>query len=422
MTNQFKRHIMPYVDSYLGRRSRSIGYQYSEILLAMAGNFFCGGNRTEDINVLKDKLPQHPGFSLCSPDTVLRGLEELAVEDTEYTVPNGNTYRFNTAERLNGLLVYTAVMSGMLTPGREYDLDFDHEYLESETCDAKPTYKGFMGYGPGCAVLTDSMTGAETLAGIENRDGNTPVKFHQEDTLERILLNIMEQGIRIRCARVDCGSYSEDVIKLLLEHCGKVFVRAAMNKALRVKLQNDRRQWRPTVVGDQRMEVLTMPFDGFHGRISHCRLVVQRQRKGTGTQFDLFEEGGDDVYVYRAILTNEWDMDEEEVIAFYNQRGAKEKLFDQMDNDFGWHYLPKGLLKENTVFMILTAIIRNFYAMLLQNRRLRAFKVYTTTRMKAFINRIVSVVAKWTRVGRQDVLNIYTKETEAYAGLFAGYG
>lgn len=68
-----------------------------------------------------------------------------------------------------GLLVYTAIKSGMLSPGKKYDFDFDHEFLESETWEAKPTYKGFMGYGPECAVLTDTKTGAETLSGIENR-------------------------------------------------------------------------------------------------------------------------------------------------------------------------------------------------------------------------------------------------------------
>jgi len=77
------RHIMPHVDGYLGRRSRLTGYQYSEILLAMMSNFFCGGNRTEDINVLKKKMPRHPAFKICSPDTVLRAMTELAEPDTE---------------------------------------------------------------------------------------------------------------------------------------------------------------------------------------------------------------------------------------------------------------------------------------------------------------------------------------------------
>ena len=422
MTSEFKRLVMHNVDQYLGQRCRLIGYQYSEILLAMACNFFAGGNRTEDFNVLKKKLPQHPEFRLCSPDTVLRVLSELAIENISYFTSKGNSYKFNTADSLNGLLVYVAVKSGLLIPGRKYNLDFDHEFLETETWEALPTYKGFPGFGPGCTVLTDPDSGQDAIVGIENRDGNTPVKFHQEDTLLRILLNIIEAGIKIACARVDCGSYTYEVVKLLLEHSDKVFVRAEMCKSLRDKLQNPRRSWRATVVGDQEMEVLSIPFDGFGGKIEHCRLVVQRQRKKKGTQLDLFEDGGNDVYVYRAILTNDWDMDEEEVIDFYNQRGAKEKVFDQMDNDFGWHYLPKGLLNENTVFMILTAIIRNFYIMLLQDCKPRAFGVYATTRMKSFINRVVSVVAKWTREGRRDILKIYTVEVEAYTVLFADYG
>ncbi len=420
--DQFKRLVMPHVDEFLGRRSQSVGYQYSEILLTMAGNFFCGGNRAEDINVLKSKMPQHPTFRLCSPDTVLRAMTELAEEDKVYSTAEGKAYRFNTAQKLNALLVYVAVKSGMLHLGHKYDLDFDHEFLESETWEALPTYKGFKGYGPGCAVLTDIKDGTEVIAGIENRDGNTPVKFRQEDTLNRILLNIIEQGIKIRSARVDCGSYKESVINLLLEHCETIYVRAAMNKGLRRKLQNENRVWRVTTVGEQQMEVLSIPFDGFSGRVGHCRLVVQRKPKKAGTQLDMFEDGGDDTFVYRAILTNNWDMSEEEVIGFYNQRGAKEKLFDQMDNDFGWHYLPKGTLRENTVFMILTAIIRNFYCLLLQNSKLRAFGVYATTRMKAFINRVVSVAAKWTRSSRTDILCIYTQNCLEYTELYADYG
>lgn len=124
VANQFMHHIMPHVDNYLGRRSQLVGYQYGEILLTMASNFFSG----------------------------------------------------------------------------------------------------------------------------------TPVKFHQEDTLERILLNIIEQGVKIRSARVDCGSYTEKVIKLLLEHSDKIFVRAAMNKTLRNMLANKHRQWRSTLVGEQQMD------------------------------------------------------------------------------------------------------------------------------------------------------------------------
>ena len=40
-----------------------------------------------------------------------------------------------------------------------------------EKYDAKPTYKKFLGYSPGIAVIGD------VIVGIENRDGNTNVRW-----------------------------------------------------------------------------------------------------------------------------------------------------------------------------------------------------------------------------------------------------
>jgi hypothetical protein len=39
--------------------------------------------------------------------------------------------------------------TGQLTEGGEYDVDFDHQFLEAEKYDSKRTYKGFDGYSPG---------------------------------------------------------------------------------------------------------------------------------------------------------------------------------------------------------------------------------------------------------------------------------
>ena len=70
--------------------------------------------------------------------------------------------------------------TGQLKSGQEYDFDFDHQFIETEKYDAKPTYKKFLGYSPGVAVINDM------IVGIENRDGNTNVRFNQRETLERI--------------------------------------------------------------------------------------------------------------------------------------------------------------------------------------------------------------------------------------------
>ena len=40
-----------------------------------------------------------------------------------------------------------------------YDVDFDHQFIKTEKYDAKPTYKKFLGYRPGVAVIGDLIVG-----------------------------------------------------------------------------------------------------------------------------------------------------------------------------------------------------------------------------------------------------------------------
>ena len=75
-------------------------------------------------------------------------------------------YDFNTATKLNSLLVKVFMNTGQLVAGASYDLDFDHQFIETEKYDAKMTYKKFTGYSPGVAVIGD------LIVGIENRYQN----------------------------------------------------------------------------------------------------------------------------------------------------------------------------------------------------------------------------------------------------------
>ena len=65
------------------------------------------------------------------------------------------------------------------------------------------------------------------------------------------------------------------------------------------------------------------------------RLVIQRQKRMDGVQ-DLWE--GE--YTYRCILTNDYESSAREIVEFYNLRGGKERIFDDMNNGFGWDRLP----------------------------------------------------------------------------------
>ena len=105
------------------------------------------------------------------------------------------------------------------------------------------------------------------------------------------------------------------------------------------------------------------------------------------------------------------ELTEKDIITFYNERGASEKNFDIQNNDFGWAHLPFSFMAENMVFMMVTAMLKNFYLYLVRHISDKVKPLKKTSRLKAFILHFVSVPAKWVRTGRQNVLNLYTNKT-----------
>ena len=88
------------------------------------------------------------------------------------------------------------------------------------------------------------------------------------------------------------------------------------------------------------------------------------------------------------------------------------------NNGFGWARLPKSFMAENTVFLLLTALIRNFYKFLMDRIDAKAFGLKKTSRIKAFVFKFISVPAKWIRTARHYQLNIYT-DNKSYQNPFA---
>ena len=53
------------------------------------------------------------------------------------------------------------------------------------------------------------------------------VKFHQADTLERIMTRVKDTlGVTINRFRADCGSFSKDIIKTIEKHCNLFYISA----------------------------------------------------------------------------------------------------------------------------------------------------------------------------------------------------
>ena len=81
-------------------------FSHGSILGSLFFSYLCGGDCLEDINALTGQFRQRPGTLLPGADTVGRGLKELAEENIIYkSETSGKSYSFNTAEKLNTLLL-----------------------------------------------------------------------------------------------------------------------------------------------------------------------------------------------------------------------------------------------------------------------------------------------------------------------------
>ena len=60
-----------------------------------------------------------------------------------------------------------------------------------------------------------------------------------------------------------------------------------------------------------------------------------------------------------------------------------------MNNGFGWSRRPKSFMAENTVFLLLTALIHNFYKTIMSRLDTKAFGLKKTSRIKAFVFRFI---------------------------------
>ncbi len=75
---QFDSTLSSVIDSTLGLRCSSFGYQYSEIVRSLMSIYFCGGSCIEDVTThLMNHLSLHPTLRTCSSDTILRAIKEL---------------------------------------------------------------------------------------------------------------------------------------------------------------------------------------------------------------------------------------------------------------------------------------------------------------------------------------------------------
>ena len=385
------------IDDQLGIRVSTKDYSYSNLFGNFFSLFLSGGECAEDIQQhFRPALEQIPDNKVSSADTLLRLFCELATENTLVVSSQNKEYQFNINEKLNDLNIKSLLITKQLEKDKFYDFDYDNQIIEHGKFDAKKTYKMNTGYFPGVASI------GENIVYIENRDGNASVKIAQAETLERSYKVLYDSKIYINRSRMDAGSYSEDIVKVVNKYSNLFYIRANKCESLTEKIRQIT-DWQIVEINYKEYHLASIPFTNFLQEKNY-RLVIMREKTGD-SQLDLFEG---EKFNYRCILTNDHQNTEKDIIEYYNQRGASEKIFDIQNNDFGWNHLPTSHMNANTVYLIMTAMLKNFYNYLIK----KVAKVFTdilpTSRLKRFIFRFISVAGRYVYRGRQWVLQLYT--------------
>ncbi len=385
-----------FIDNQLGARVKTVGYQYSEILLSRVYTALCGGNATEDVNYLRDNTLKHlRGINIPSADTILRGDVELSVPCEYITTESGKTNKININTRMNDFLIESAVKFNQLNPNnKNLVYDFDHQFIPADKYDAEYSYKNKKGYFPGVATISNIPVY------IEGRNGNCNVKTSQLSTHKRALKILADRGVKPRFARMDCGSYIKEVTDYFHEE-GILFSIRASNSETLLTMAADTDNWKSCTVNFQDMEANSFKYQ--FGGHDH-RIVAYRVPNKTG-QASVFTG---DANKYMFIITNDWNISEKEAILFYNKRGDSERVFDIQNNDFNWNSMPHSFLEENTVYLIIMAVAHILYKWLLNIFAEVVLGLSKTSRLKKFIFRFVTTVAKFTHSGRRTVVHLAT--------------
>jgi hypothetical protein len=386
------------IDETLGNRAVQAEYSYSDIIKAIWMLTFCGGDCAEDITEhLRPYLKETKGIKTPCADTILRVQKDLVTEKQHIVSGTGTEHEFNINMDMNRLMVKLLLHLGQLSPtNREYTFDYDNQFIPTGKYDAKRSYKHADGYFPGIASINNMPVY------FENRNGNSNVKFKQEETLERAYSLLKEFGISIKHSRMDCGSFSKEIVSVVEANSEFFYIRAMRCDDLFSRI-NQITHWQTVEIGFKQYEVASIEYAPF-GQGKAYRYVISRERNTDG-QCNIFT--GDN-FLYRAIMTNDRETKDIDIILFYNDRGVSERLFDEMNNDFNWAKLPFSFLHENTVFMVIMAMCRNVFHFLTEFISKRVDFIKPWFRLKKFIFRFIVVPVKWIKQSRREVLKVFS--------------
>jgi hypothetical protein len=378
-----EKKIDELIDKQLGKRPKQAQFSYSDVILGWIYSNLCGAERIEDIQQTRG-LFNIPNLKIPSSDRISQIFRSLTTKMEIFKSIKNVHHQFNIHNGLNSLMLNVILRLGLLKKDTEYTLDYDNTVIDCEKYDSKSTYLRTRGYQPGVCFIN------KLPVYIENRNGNSVAYYKIKDTIERGINLLKNKGISVNKLRSDSAACIKEVFELLDKHPDiQYFIKfhKRRNIPMRVSMV---KYWEE------------LPEFGIQIGCINNKVYGKKRRFVITKKID-----DPDPENFTGILTNNKTLTNKEVYYFYNKRGAIERNFDDLKNNFNWSRLPFSFLNENTVFMIISAVAYIIYQYIINVFSKKVDFVKKNFWLKNFIFHFITVGSEWID---QTTLKLYTKQ------------
>lgn len=425
-----KCRVPQVIRSYVKKRPFWSTYTNEDIFIGLATNMFCGKSRLRQIEDIRCNIGVIPKLNLASHDTLGRGLKSLATKNIiAETIPHRNRQinetliNYNTP--LNKTLIKSTKRLGLLKPGKSYTMDMDATFVSTRCRDAKKhkQYKK-LGFSPMVCML-DNIPIHVSL-----RQGNAAAALNIKTDAEMCLDMLRQNKIKVGRFRSDAAGYNKDLLTYLDEENIKYNVRMPLNgnnKTLKKKIENCD-NWKDITIETEDMfwdcEVGSFPYM-MHGTKMKSKVIClrmstpktmaelesdeekERRLKVDQIMQSLREKGLLNTekrnykeawvkhkdYIYKLIITNDFETSNEGLVLEYNKRGGCERTFQYL-KDCGWKYPPFSDIAENNVYLIAIALAYNIFLSALMNFNEHVDGLNANSRLPKFIDLVIEVACE----------------------------
>jgi hypothetical protein len=364
------------VEKRLHVSKRQGGFSELEKLEALVALLAAGGDRVEDINILRDDdgLERLLERTFPSPDALLDFLHAFDDGDADAERPPDEaswvppeSVPLSALAEINRALVERAAQRDITTA----TVDHDGTIIESHKREAQVAYEGTRGYQPLVAVWSEQ----DLILADEFRDGNVPGGKDPLSSVKRAFESLPD-WVEERYFRADSADYYTPLLKYLVKEGIFFSISADMGKDLRaccVAVPEDK--WQKLEVRDREVvhlaEVEFAPGD-WSKKAKPLRYVAIRI---TPRQQELFEEE-EKGPKYLAVVTNrpapedgeparEEEMSAAELVHWHwGKAGTIEHVHRSLKDELGAGVLPSNVFAANAAWFRINTLTHNLFTLL----------------------------------------------------------